>query len=504
MDSKKVKEIIAKLPISYYTASEVDDELRNKLANDYLDKSDIVYELNHHKWSDDDCETIIRSGFYSYLNELAIAPNISGEYEKLFEKRRLEYLTQNFYLDVDFQKTNRLVNTRVTDGSHLENVLYGLETDERAIKIFEEFKDITKDSTGARVKEYRKAVQGFIASANQQNNDSNNDSNNGDSSDDSNDGDSSDDSNNKSNSKSSKSNDDSNNDENNDFNNEEDKDSNGDSNDNDGKESNNNGNKEFNNNENNSNDKSDSSNDDEEFTSSHSQSFGEMIADKFRTMDEELTSPIYNQLATIIANFNKKNKGGNGSVGFSGVFNARNCVRDDYRYFDRKCNSHAQNTFGTVHLNIFCDVSGSYTHNVKATNQIFRALDKIERSNPNFSWTLIKCGYGQEIVPRGELRRINAWGSTALTQDIFHQFRTVQLPQTYNYNIVMYDGNCYHPRAPHAWSCFNKVNCAIISDKENERDINDNVTSAHVQIIKDNYPNKLGGAIISAFERAFR
>ena len=90
-------------------------------------------------------------------------------------------------------------------------------------------------------------------------------------------------------------------------------------------------------------------------------------------------------LEMLFANFKKKNSNGNGINAYTGIFNPRAVVRDDYRYFDRPINANGNNKFGTLHLNLFLDRSGSFTNNEKLTNAILSALSDLERRNRNFS-----------------------------------------------------------------------------------------------------------------------
>jgi hypothetical protein len=57
----------------------------------------------------------------------------------------------------------------------------------------------------------------------------------------------------------------------------------------------------------------------------------------------------------LFANFNKKTGGGSGINSYSGVFNPRATMRDDYRYFERSIVSNGNNKFGSLHLNLILD-----------------------------------------------------------------------------------------------------------------------------------------------------
>lgn len=226
---------------------------------------------------------------------------------------------------------------------------------------------------------------------------------------------------------------------------------------------------------------------------------GNVIVDL--TKDEKLTA----RLSAIIDNFNKKNNGGSGITGYSGVLNPRNVARKDYRYFDRKSSMQGSNQFGTMHLNLFIDVSGSFSPNTARTNTLLHSLEEIEKKNPNFSFDLITMQVGQKIADKSN-RRIRCSGGNNVTEEIFDQFRTMQKPQTYNYNIVLFDGDAYSDcysrgSVGHTMKAFDTSNTIIISDYDNQRYL-EPLTSARV-ILTKNYCDKFSAEVEKAIAQGF-
>lgn len=223
---------------------------------------------------------------------------------------------------------------------------------------------------------------------------------------------------------------------------------------------------------------------------------------------------IVKQLEIIIQNFNKKNNSGNGSVGYSGRMNPRNFLRDDYKYFDRKVSVNGNNKFGTCHLNLFIDESGSFYRNVDEVNKLITALGVVERNNHNFTFDVIGMECGMEVKPKNN-RLIKANGGNALYYDETSEiFRSHQLRNTCNYNIVLFDGytdsydtaNNYGKQAkPHCFNIFNTPNTTMILEEDNRRAIVKNkINTARVIWENTNYSEKLLENVVSVLRSAFK
>lgn len=233
----------------------------------------------------------------------------------------------------------------------------------------------------------------------------------------------------------------------------------------------------------------------------------ELISD---SLNYEFDSDIFNALSIIFEQFRKKNSKGSSINGYSGIFNPRAVQRTDYKYFERPSTIRGNNSFGTFHLNLFVDVSSSFHNNTKKTNQIIKALCLIEKKNPNFSLDVITTNEYTEIRPKNK-RFIKCDGGTYLGKQIEDIYRKMQLPNTYNYNIVLFDGDAYYSppweRSLHyntkgqGFSIFSPNNTTIISDMDNYKYITKFAPKTRT-IYTTNFTEELFGNILSTITKA--
>ena len=207
---------------------------------------------------------------------------------------------------------------------------------------------------------------------------------------------------------------------------------------------------------------------------------------------------------TIISNFNKKNSGGSGFNSYSGVFNPRATIRKDYRYFDRKASAHGNNTFGTCHLNLIIDCSGSYQDNESITNGILAALSAIERKNKNFSLDVAFINENFRICGNVAEREMSAGGGNRIPSDMKEILIKMQKPNTCNYNIVLFDGDALSNQWDvnfaekiRRFGAFDMKQTTLITDPENEMYFKNGFTAAKV-VVTNKYVNEL----IKNIERA--
>lgn len=236
------------------------------------------------------------------------------------------------------------------------------------------------------------------------------------------------------------------------------------------------------------------------------------VFEKVLNQVQYLDTDFHREVSQLFANFNRKNSKGCALCGYSGVINPRLADRKDYKMFERSSTARGNNQFGTFHLNLFIDTSGSFDRNVNATNGILKALRLIEKSNPNFTFDIVSMEAGEKILDR-ENRQIWADGGNYLTKDIFNIYRKLQLPQTYNYNIILFDGDAYSnreytrdktkqfSREGQGFVAFANNNCSIISDSENKRYIKEYCPNTRT-IYTNNYVKELSKNIIKILQTA--
>lgn len=218
-------------------------------------------------------------------------------------------------------------------------------------------------------------------------------------------------------------------------------------------------------------------------------------------VDTKLTE----ELSMILENFSKKNNSGSALAGYSGTFNTRAIVREDYKYFERKASVNGSNKYGTFHLNLFIDESGSFWRSEDKMNTLLRSLTDIEQKNPNFTMDVVFCGISERVVKNKRQRVFKAEGGNRLDKKTYEIYRKLQRPNTYNYNIACFDGDACSDggRGDHGFGAFDHNNCVIISDRDNARYISADVHTARV-VYTNNYTAELVKNVTDALAKAFR
>ena len=200
------------------------------------------------------------------------------------------------------------------------------------------------------------------------------------------------------------------------------------------------------------------------------------MCDKVLKAEQPLDTKLYDTLSRLFENFKRKNSGGSCLQAHSGVLNPRLADRPDYRLFERASPTRGNNSFGNFHLNLFIDISGSFNGNQHTTNSILQVLEQLEKTNPLFSFDVITINYQVKLLDRRD-RRIECHGGNHMDKDIFDIFRKQQYPMTYNYNIVMFDGDAYSNDASRTskwlpdgmgFQAFAQNNVTIVSDYFNK------------------------------------
>lgn len=212
----------------------------------------------------------------------------------------------------------------------------------------------------------------------------------------------------------------------------------------------------------------------------------------------------------IINNFNKKNSGGTGINAYSGVFNPRAVARQDYRYFERISTIQGNNRFGTCHLNLFIDCSGSFCYSEAIVNGLLVVLSEIERKNRNFSMDVVFCGEGVYKCKNVHERQIECDGGNLLPPDMKEIFLSLQKSNTCNYNIVLFDGDAFSDyrninRTEYGqkiFSAFDYKQTTLITDNDNVKYLGKGFGSAKVVVTK-NYTDELIKHITNALMIAF-
>ena len=211
--------------------------------------------------------------------------------------------------------------------------------------------------------------------------------------------------------------------------------------------------------------------------------------EKMRRVSEIIESILEQQMA--------KRKRESGAISaYSGVFNPRMVTREDKKFFVHKNRLGSNKEFSKYHLNLFIDVSGSFRYNQTKVNEMLEALERIEKKNPDFSFDLVTISMREVLKPRND-RRIDCYGGNDISDKIYDIYRRLQLTQTTNYNIVLFDGDAFTDtdgakrarecRSGGHFSCWSGNNCVIISSEDNKRYLENN--SRCKVILTPNYTN---------------
>lgn len=209
----------------------------------------------------------------------------------------------------------------------------------------------------------------------------------------------------------------------------------------------------------------------------------------------------------IISNFNKKNNSGCGINAYSGIFNPRAVARQDYRYFDKPITTNGNNKYGSCHLNLIIDCSGSFSPNERLTNNILAVLSEIERKNKNFSLDVSFINTKFRTCKTVRERCFVATDGNKVPKNMKQILLEQQKPQTCNYNIILFDGDAmsdegtdYGTRIK-KFKAFDMKQTTLITDRQNEPYIKD-FTATKVIYTRD-YTDELIKHILNALTVAF-
>ena len=210
----------------------------------------------------------------------------------------------------------------------------------------------------------------------------------------------------------------------------------------------------------------------------------ELFENITRAADEEVkklfeNSQVYvnlgvqERLANIIL-ANKKVTKSNASAinAYSGVFDPRSVIRDDYKWFVQQNRQGNVKQFSKIKLNLFIDNSGSFYSNETIVNQLLFALKKLEQQEPNFTFDLITMNTRFELKKKNE-RELHCDGGNDIPAYAEGIIKKVQDRQSMNYNIVLFDGDALSDptegRSGKQFKRFNMPNTVMILEDSNRK-----------------------------------
>ena len=182
---------------------------------------------------------------------------------------------------------------------------------------------------------------------------------------------------------------------------------------------------------------------------------------------------VQERLANIIL-ANKKVTKSNASAinAYSGVFDPRSVIRDDYKWFVQQNRQGNVKQFSKIKLNLFIDNSGSFCSNETIVNQLLFALKKLEQQEPNFTFDLITMNTKFVLKKKNE-RELHCDGGNDIPAYAEGIIKKVQDRQSMNYNIVLFDGDALSDptegRSGKQFERFNMPNTVMILEDSNRK-----------------------------------
>lgn len=238
----------------------------------------------------------------------------------------------------------------------------------------------------------------------------------------------------------------------------------------------------------------------------------ELISKLNERMDNSETNQYIKELAPIIKQARTQQSNTASAINaYSGVFNPRSVVNNDYRYFVQKNRAGHLKQFSKIRLNLYIDRSGSFRFSQKTVNAFLNALTKLEKEITDFEFNLVTIGSG-EIVHDKNDRQIECDGGNALTTEIFNIAKRLTCTDCTLYNIVLFDGDAFSHDVPYEirmkssrsnFKVFNSPNTYIISDSSNWWVINQYAPLAKTTFTR-NYAKDFKQQILNILQNIFR
>lgn len=190
---------------------------------------------------------------------------------------------------------------------------------------------------------------------------------------------------------------------------------------------------------------------------------------------------------------------------YSGMFDARSVVRDDYKFFLQSNRIGHQKAYSKMKLNLFIDRSGSFAGSVNTVNKIIYALQKVEKLNQNFEFDVVTIGMDEQLLPKNN-RTFSAHGGNAITPKMTSIYNSLQSTQHEVINILLFNGECYTDCAFENCKylgCFNNKKSVIISENSNKRAFDKYIPGVKVKYCT-NFTDELYKSIITALQIMMR
>ena len=219
------------------------------------------------------------------------------------------------------------------------------------------------------------------------------------------------------------------------------------------------------------------------------------VQHQFDKMIDENMQNTFAQLLFVKQKMNKMN--GSAINSYSGVFDVRSVVRNDYKYFVQKDRIGNVKRFSKIKLNLFIDASGSFSCSEHIVNKMLYNLRLLEKCTSDFEFDVVSMNYYIHHCDKHH-RQIHCCGTNRLTDNVFKIYDTIQDKNAININIILFDGfaatGCYNSNVEKNlanFKVFNHRNCIIISDTSNKQAIDTYCPIAKSTFVNRNYASLL-------------
>lgn len=204
----------------------------------------------------------------------------------------------------------------------------------------------------------------------------------------------------------------------------------------------------------------------------------------------------------LMSALNKQKNQSSGSYAYAGRIDPRAVVNHDYKWFAKKNQGSAAKRFNKVRFNLFVDSSGSFCSSQAAINALICALKKIESDNRDFSVRVVHCGAGTQLTQPDD-PYVECVNNSFLDADTKSKYDSLQTPNATNVNIVVFDGRMKgkNGSTDKAYGAFNHPNCVIVSNRDNEKFINEYAPQARSVIVSDHYADVFTNIVLSQVEK---
>lgn len=210
----------------------------------------------------------------------------------------------------------------------------------------------------------------------------------------------------------------------------------------------------------------------------------------------------------LILNKQKQSKlNGSAINSYSGVFDYRSTIRNDYKYFVQKNRNGNVKRFSKVKLNLFIDTSGSFWASEQIVNKFIYNLIKLEQKNKEFSFDVVSMSKGEKLLDKSN-RFIHCCGGNYLDDNASILYKKLQDNTSENINIVMFDGDAFtdipRHKQPDGFKAFNQTSTIIISNYENMGYIQKYAPFANTTLVRYDYAKLLIQNTINALKETIR